>query len=269
MDFTEVSSNALKYALEMFDMEQIFITHSTHGSYYNDSIHDEPRINKSQILSTELKEEVLRVLGSKSMPENISIQILKGDILPSTQQFVAENNIDVIVMGTRDKYTLFDKWIGTTSLSIVKSVDIPVYLIPPFSKYKEYQNVLVASDYHLSNKQLINDLKEWNSGYQSFIRFLHIRDEKNKDFQEEKNTIVNGFFDGEDPKFGFEILSKKSSDVTQSLLASAYNYKSDLIIAAPDNQTFINSLLFKSVTKDLILKSEIPMLFLPSQKVVA
>jgi len=269
MDFTKVSNNALNYALHMFDMDRIFITHSTHGSYYNDSIHDEPRLNKKQILTTELKEEVRRVLGKDELPDNISIHILKGDILPTTQEFVEEHNITDVVMGTRDKYNLFDKWIGTTSLSIVKTLKIPVYLIPPFAKYREFKNVLVASDFHLGNRDLVNEIKEWNLGYGAFIRFLHIRDEDKNDFDAEKNTIVDGFFDGEDPQFGFEILSKKSKDVSQSLLASAYNYKSDIIIAAPDNQTLINSLLFKSVTKDLILKSKIPLLFLHTQNVLA
>jgi len=269
MDFTEVSNNALTYALQMFDMERIYITHSTFGSYHLDSKDEEPRVNKKQILTTELTEEVLKIMRQDKLPENISIHILKGDILPSTKKFVEENNISAVVMGTRDKYTLFDKWIGTTSLSIVKTLKIPVYLIPPFSKFREFKNVLVASDFHLGNKQLVDELKNWNMSYGAFIRFLHIQDENKKDFELEKNTIVDSFYENEEPHFGFEIISKKSKDISQSLLASAYNYNSDIIIAAPDNQNFINSLLFRSVTKDLILKSEIPLLFLHSEKIIS
>ena len=168
-------------------------------------------------------------------------------------------------MGTRDKYTVLDKWIGTISLSVIKTVSIPVYLIPPFAKYKGFNSTLVASDSHIGNKPLVQWIKEWNLPHQSFIRFLHIRNVKNPNFEAEKKTIVEGFFEDEDPTFGFEIISKSNEDISQSLLASAYNYGSDLIVAIPENQTFINALLFKSVSKELIMKSEIPLLFLNGQ----
>ncbi len=265
MDFTEVAKNALSFGLQLFEDERIFILHTCHGSYYSDSMFDEPRLDKKKILQQELTNDVLRVLNKKVLPDNISIEVLNGDPAPVIQQYCKDKNIHNIVMGTRDKYSQLDKWIGTISLSVIKTINVPVYLIPPFAKYKSIKSTLVASDYHIGNKKLVQWIKEWNLPHQSFIRFLHIRNTKKPNFETEKKKIIDSFFEDDDPTFGFEIISKNNEDISQSLLASAYNYGSDLIIAIPENQTFIKSLLFKSVSKELIMKSEIPLLFINSE----
>lgn len=264
MDFSEVAKNALRYGLQLFEDENIFILHTCFGSYYNDSMFEEPRLDKKKILKQELTKDVLDIINKEELPDNIKIEVLNGDTTEVVKRYSKEKDIHQIVMGTRDKYTLLDKWIGTISLSIIKSMKIPVYLIPPFAKYNGFKSTVIASDSHIGKSNLINWIKEWNLSHESFIRFLHIRDGEKADFEIEKETIVNSLFEDEDPKFGFEIVSKSSDDISQSLLASAYNYGSDLIIAIPENQTYLNSLLFKSVSKELIMKSEIPLLFINS-----
>ena len=60
-------------------------------------------------------------------------------------------------------------------------------------------------------------------------------------------------------KYGFEVI--EANDISKSILSVAYNKHSDIIAISPHHQNFIETLLFKSVSKDLILDSKMPLLF--------
>jgi nucleotide-binding universal stress UspA family protein len=222
----------------------------------------DPIKSNEQVLTEQIGKMVLQELELDSFPSNITIKILEGEVVTSLHKYVQEQNVDMMILGTRDKYDLIDRWVGTVSLGLVKLLDIPVYLIPRYSKYKGFSKVMVASDFHLKESKIVEAIKEWNKRYKSYIKFIHIQQNEDDTYSEESDLIVNKLFEKSDPEFGFEISKIKSMDISTSLLASAYNYHADLLIVLPEEQDFISTLLFKSISKEMILKSDIPVLFL-------
>ena len=93
---------------------------------------------------------------------------------------------------------------------------------------------------------------------------MHIQQNDNDDFEDESDIIVNELLKDGTPSFGFEVSRLKSIEVSDSLLSSAYNFHADLMIIIPDNQDFMSALLFRSITKEMVLKSDIPILFIRS-----
>ena len=89
-----------------------------------------------------------------------------------------------------------------------------------------------------------------------------MRERINSLYNEEAEKIVKELYEKENVDFGFEIATVNSRNIGDSLLASAYNYQADLMIVIAENQNFMQSLLFKSLSKELVLKSSIPVLFL-------
>ncbi len=268
MDFTEVANNAFRYAYHSFPNAELYIVHANAGIVSTrQPIYLQPGKSKDMVLSAELEKQILYELKVAELPQNMSIHILQGEVIPSIQKFVAENQIDVMVAGTRDKYDLFDRWIGTFSLGLVKTLDIPTYLIPRYATYKPYQNVLAASDYHVKNTNFLQQIQAWNRPYQAFIKFLHISTNYSDTFEQEKDSIVQSLFEDQAPSFSFEIDAIYNKDITESLLANAYTMGADLLVVMPENRSFLHTLLFKSISKELILKSSIPILFLQNRLV--
>lgn len=265
MDFTDVSNNALKYAFES-NRDAIFhIVHVTYGVNPNEITYLKEGTTGDSVLGDALR-SISRSLNKTSIPEdNIKVTILRGEVIPCLRKYISDHSIDAIVMGTRDKYNLLDKWFGTVSLALVKTLDIPVLLVPPHSKFGGFKKVLVASDAHLENRESLDEILSWNRQHNAFIKFLHVKRSFSEDYQEKSDQLVESIFEKDKPEFGFEIVSVSNKDITQTLLASAYNLGADLIISISDDQSFINSLLFKSVSKELILKSRIPLLILNSK----
>jgi len=263
IDFTDVGVNALRYALSAFPDAKITAYYVKAGMLENaDQLTIHPHLLLDKYWLNALTEFLRKELKISKLPDRVTISIGNGPVILGIKNYASESIADAIVMGTRDKYNFFEKWFGTVSVGTVKTVDVPVYLIPKYATFTGFEKVMVASDKHLSDESIVNNIKDWNKSYGAFIKFLHIQNSKDDSFQTEAGAIVSELFEKNDPEFSFEVEVLEDKDVSHSLLASAYDMKADLLVVTPDDQNFLQSLLFASVSKDLILKSDLPLLFL-------
>jgi len=253
-DFSNVSKNALKYAIESTKPEDILEVIHVDTTLLSAGVNDH--------LKSQISDEIKEYLKLNKLPENLTITILSGNIVSELKTYINKNVFDYLIAGTRDNHNFLERWIGTISLGLVKTLNIPVLLIPRFAFYKKYKKVVVASDFHLTNKALLHQIKLWNKSHGAFVKFLHVRENPTSDFSKESENIVNVLFEKEPADFGFEVASLNSKNVSDSLLSAAYNYNAEVLILISENQSFMNNLLFKSLSKEMIEKSSIPVLFL-------
>ena len=258
IDYTEIACNAIKYARDAYPNASFTIIHINDRSLETNY----GSISGSNAELKELTKFVCKCINKKELPANIKIVARYGTIVPTMREYISQNEFDFIVMGTRDKYNLLDNWFGTITLGIVKSTSVPTYLIPKYAKYNQYKKVIVATDKHLNDRSFIRIIKNWNSEFNAFIKFLHVQESATDDFDDVERKIVSELFEEHDVSFGFEIERVEGKNISDSLLASAYNFGADLMVALPDNQSYVDSLLFQSLSKELILKSDIPLLFI-------
>jgi len=266
MDFTDVSVNALRYALQAFPESDISVLHVRVGAFYANAPIPVTPGDIQEIYWTEaLHKFILKELKVDEFPSRVSIYTRYGKIISEIIKFSNDNKVEALVMGTRDKYNYFNQWFGTVSIGAVKKIDLPIYLIPKYASFQTIKNVMIASDDQLTDPSLIQKIKTWNKDYNAFVKFLHIQRTENESFRDESKTIVKELFEKNDPEFSFEISILKDQDISHSLLASAYDLKADLLLVIPEDQNFMETLLFQSISKDLILQSDIPLLFLKNK----
>ena len=267
IDFSEVSVNAIKYAYDLFSDAEIKVVHAVAGLLDpKDPMVLRPWIPKDISIKEDLQRMIRDEFKNSKYPEKINVEILFGEVVPALRDYVKHNPFDAIIMGTRDKYDLFDRWIGTNSLGVLKSIDLPIYLIPKYAKYEGFSKVVIASDAQIASPKMIGFIKSWNI-YNAFIKFVHIREDEEDTFNFEEQKIFASLFEQGDPTFGFEVQVVDSEDVSASLLSIAYSDKADLVITIPGKQSFFQALFFKSVSKVLVQKSSVPMLFLTEESV--
>lgn len=263
MDFTLVATNAFKFAYEMYPSAEFYCLYCM-SSNTKDKVTSVIKNGETRtsLLKDELENIIKRATGSSELPSNMSIKVLQGEAVSVIQKFAKEIDPDFILMGTRDNYGLFDKWLGTVSLGVVKSCDYPTYLIPRHAKYLGFKKSLVAADSSLQKTSILNWLKNWNREFRSFIKFLHVQQSDDTTIDSITDGIVTSLIQEEISDIAFEIENIKSENLADTLLSKAYNLGANLIIAAPGKQSFIQTLLYKSISRELIEKSSIPLLFL-------
>jgi len=263
MDFTSISINALKYAIDCFPDSKLFICHVRTGILdTSESVGISMGLSQADFWAKSIKSFVSKELGLSTFPDTIEVAIDVGAVNVCINSFAEKNDIDCIVMGTRDKYNFVDRWFGTTSLAVIKESDIPVYVIPRYAQFGQHKKIMIASDYNSSDSVFLDKIKSWNKTNKAHLHFLHIQDKPIDDYDETKEKIVQHLFEEANVEFSFEIEVLQEKDISHSILATAYNKAIDLLIVVPEKQNFIQSILLKSVSKDLILQSDIPILFI-------
>lgn len=263
MDFTSVSINALKYAIDCFSKSKLTILHVRSGMLETtELVGISMNLDQAKFWKNSMKTFISKELQLPNFPDHIDVIAEVGAVNIAITQFAEKNNVDCIIMGTRDKYNLFDRWFGSISYAVVKNCTVPLYLIPKYAKYKGHNKIMIASDYKSGDSEFLKKIKSWNKYHNANIHFLHIQNKLTDNFNEVKSNIVKHLFEDNELEFTFEVEVIKEKEITHSLLATAYNKGIDLLVAIPEKKTFLKSLIFKSISKELILQSEIPILFI-------
>lgn len=269
MDFTEVSLNGFRYAYDRFGQSNITVLHAITGILDpKGHLYSRPDKTKEDLAHAHLKKSICEHLELDEVPSNVQIEAYYGEPVRVITNYLKDHAFDAVVIGSRDKYDLFDKIFGTISLGIIKKNVEPIFVIPRFGVFKKYSKIMVATDQELEDQDVLMQIDYWNTSNAN-VKFLHVsekEDKKEESFAKAKSTVVEHLYESYQPSFSFEIESVQSSDISDSILANAYNYGADLLIVISKPSSYLKTLVFKSMTKELLLKSDIPMLFLHHSK---
>ena len=262
MDFTEVSLNGFSYAFNKFKNANITVLHVISGVLnIKGPFIAQPNMTQDMIAESRLRESIIEQLNQKELPENVTIRAHYGEPVNVITKYLSDHSFDAVVIGSRDKYDLFDKIFGTICLGVVKKAKEPIFVVPRYAQYRENQKVLMACDESISNPDMLNAINYWNHT-DAHIKFLHVTNDEDDNFESTKESLIKNLYEDFQPSFSYEIEEVRSSRVSESILSSAYSFGADLLMVIARPSSFLKSLVFSSTSKDLILKSSIPILFL-------
>lgn len=226
---------------------------------------DQKRI--SEIQKSKKKDVAFKVLSHLALEKigntlAYQIKIKTGEIVASILEESESEIYDLVIMGTRDNYTILDKWIGTVSLGVSKKCKTPLLLIPQGTSFHSYERILVASDYHINRKGVLDFIAEWNLPFMAITKFLHVKTSEKDSFLEESSLIIQKYYQTRQVEFPFEIEIKHGIDTPAVIYQTAIQENMDLLILTTEKKSSLNSLLLKSVSQELIIRSVKPILLL-------
>lgn len=264
-DFTDVCRNALKYAFFAFtENSEFLILHVVDGHLdLNDPLTYREGMTRIDALAKEMEDIAQELLQESGLKAEFESKVLIGGIVENLVKTAEKIDFDAVVMGTRDKYDIFDKLFGTVSLGVVKRVEMPVLLIPNGCEFSSYDRIVIGADYHLESDRVLEMLMEWNSDYQADLRFLHLIDGKGKE-EEFAINIVEEFFEKRSLPFPFAIIQKDGKHIAHEIIDYADEEDMDLQILITDKMSWLDTITSKSVSKTLIQKATKPIMFIHS-----
>ncbi len=272
-DFSENAMNALKYATELFKYEisEFYIMNTYQEESYSEVV-----------LPTQ---GVLDIATSKiSKTSNEQLQIIKKDIitispnprhkfhtisannllLDEADRIVDQENIDIVVMGTKGKTNDKKLTFGSNTLQVLKYVQCPVLAIPENYAYIQPKHILFPTNFMIPYKR--RELKlvcEIAAPFRATIDVLYIsvsdklsrRQQENKEFLKEelcKNTI------------------NFKTENSKHLINSIYKYirekDIDMLVMVNTEHSFLENIVFQSPLDELSLNLDIPFLSLQNMK---
>lgn len=262
IDFSESSKNALQAAIKIAKRSQAKITmvnaihvhtplpHLKGGSLMQEFVNDyEDSVQES---FHELESELVE-LQEVPHEEDRFVSYLVDAIYTET----STKKIDLIVMGTRSQHSLGERLLGSNSIDIIKSSDVPVLVIP--ENYHDFQpnKIGFASDFlkakHYRSMAILNKLA---AIYKAEVIVFHISDEIDDQNQKQINTIKKNLSTLE--KFSIRIV--KAESVVDGIKNFTKAHHLDLLTLMPREHNLFERLFVQSVTKTVAIDLDIPLL---------
>lgn len=250
IDFYKPSFSAYSYACHLGQVLEAHITLINvipHGLTNTATEEYDP----SNSLEASSRERLVYL--TEKYPSEIGVNIPKIETklhstfgMPSSSilRYAQEHDIDLIIMGTRDKHNIFDTLLGSTSSSVIKNSKCPVLLIHKNTKYTKPERVVFAYDQKGDLEDAIDDYSEINTRLKAKTDFVHIYKETKSDLSEQNQVILEELFDDKEPPYSFEIKAVQAPDIQQGLKDYCLFNKID-ILAMMHRAHGLTSRLFK------------------------
>ncbi|MBB3054438.1 universal stress protein [Mucilaginibacter gotjawali] len=271
VNFSGSSENIIQYAADFScdtHVERIILLKSFYVSVYTQLLPDADFVQLSaEEIDAEKRAELekLKVLGQQLLKKclpTIKIKTVISDLplLRAVHQVLADEQADVVMMGTDKALYENDPYISEQIIAIAKTSPRPVMIIPNHIRYKKMEEAVVPCDFAAISR--LNAFKT----YRDPAKWLHPKllllnvDAKHQHPEDDpKLTIgLKDLMEG----YEYQVFYSEDKDTVHGILDFSRKHNPQLIIALPGKYSFFYNLTHRSITKALTLNSDRPVLIL-------
>jgi|SRR6056297_1788107 len=256
VDFSDASSNALSYALQLFGTSDLEIT--VLHMYGVKSSGALLMKNIDGVLEKDAKEKMNELLNGmqKEYPDVVfKAKLTKSDAIPTIVAMGDRGDHDYIVMGTKGASGLKEVFMGSVAGGVVSKTTAPVIVVPQGHPFRPLEKIVFAvSDHPFSDAKVVEPLRKIAKLHQSNIKVLHIADKKTPQIEKALGAIED-LKPSVDYAFGTGNIDK---DLNEYLMRDF----SGLLCLVRTKKGFMDRLLNESVTLKQTFHSPVPLLIL-------
>lgn len=269
IDFSEASNDILKFALQLADRVNATIE-VLHVATYDIPPLDYPSF---VAVTTEEKIKMARSLLNKAISrarKNVSELLdnmpdIQTDIevgVPDTKivEIALRDKVDYIVMGTQGQNTVWDRFLGSTAVDVLKYAPCPVFVIPEEAEYREEMELGYATDFSAADAFEIWKASKLLQPFKANITAVHLSERE--EYSEDKIAELDEFFTQNAPQIDIRFYSFYSEDMVEGMNDFIRKHNISLMVMYKPKRNFFEKLFHKSFTKKLVRKIEVPLLIL-------
>jgi len=268
-DFSDNAQNAIHYALQLFSGSKciFFILNVQKVSTYTtsdlmvsstaSSVYDSIIKNPKNALV-----KMVDDIDNKYRKEEYLFNAIcdYDSFLSSVNQVVAAKDIDLIVMGTNGASGAKEVIFGSNTLSVIRNVNCPVFVVPEGYKFVKLENILLATEYdEVFSSEILNPLMKMIAKHKTKLDILMLEDKiENTDLVNEKKNKIATFF--KDVNHNFYTIVNVPADIAIDCFVQLN--KVHVIAKVIYKKSFFNRLFSGSTTDEITYNSTIPLLIM-------
>lgn len=192
-DFSEQSSNALKFAVQLqkTSKSEIHLLHVVDLPFLYDTMlmpalsFEQERLQDVQNVALEKLERM-----AKNIDMPVKIKVLTGSPSEKMLEYIAANAISLVIMGTKGATGMKEIFIGSNTEKIVRAAPVPVIAIKDDVRPRQIKNIVfpntIQSDAH---EGLVAKVKELQHSLQAHLHVVYINTPLN--FKQDSETRAN------------------------------------------------------------------------------
>lgn len=192
---------------------------------------------------------------------SITHSIKIGETVAEIDRAANDLNVGLIVMGLQGLGKTSRFFFGSNSRSLINKATCPVLVIPERSTYSIPEKIVFATDYYDSDLDSLVQLVAIAKSFDSEIIMVHIFDESDEEQSEASmiNFISNQIFKTVTyPRLTYRVYYDK--DTAHGIKKFCESTEADLVVVSARKQNLYQKLFGKSITKELVYETEIPLL---------
>lgn len=263
-DFSDNADNALYFAIELAKKQnaKLVLIHAFQlpivvAAVPYDIINNE-KLELKKEAENNLKAQCLKIKHSGNLTYEYILE--EGDAVDVILKHAKEKKADIIIMGTKGASGLKAVLFGSITESVIEKTELPVLAIPNKTKFSTpIKTITFATNYNLNEIESIKKLIEIAVVLESKIKILHITDEDITN--EHEVNLMNKFMKLVNSEITFKPITFQiihGKNITQQLLNLISSGNTDMLVLSTHYKNFMKNLLEKNITKQVVLKTTIP-----------
>jgi len=274
IDFSDTSIHAAEFTAlltNQTDVADIFLLHSYHVSIYESvlptpdmTIPSEEEI-KEQVIERTKKLEHIRTQMYKQVRKGVTIHvhISRSPLVRAIIETINKKNGDIVILGSNGSNNGDISHIGSNVINISKLSPVPVIVVPPACCYEPIKRVVMACDFNkVKDSMPLEPLKRLLQRHDIELQVVNIdKEAKHKNVDPEQlaeETVLHNMLQEYHPRYYYN----NESDIINGILDFAKGHHAQMVIALPHKYSFFQSLLHSSVSRQLTIRSAVPVLLL-------
>jgi Universal stress protein family len=268
-DFSKNAWNATAYALRFFDRQKI-VFHFLHidsalSAIQGEALHHNGiacRKGVSSELKTKMDDWMQQVFVHYPNSGHIfRDSILQAPFIGGIREYVAKQNIDFIVMGTKGASGLKEMTIGSRTGAVIKRVKCPILVIPEEAIFKVPLSIGFPTDFNTGYKQrVIHALLDISNTYKTSVKVLRVaQNQKPLDnFQKTNRESLKQYL--ADVSHSFHLI--ENPNLENALQSFVNTMQIDMVAMIAKNLNFFQRILFNPQVAKISYHMRIPFLVL-------
>jgi len=204
-----------------------------------------------------LKEKLLDQTGNRI---SVHCEILGGPMVDELKRYCEKVRPLAVVMGAESEGAVGRLLFGGETVEALGKLSVPLIIVPPDAKFKEYRRIGLACDL----KEVVEtlrapEIKEWVQEFAAEFHIIHINSKFDKPITKKEaveSSWIHELFDDLEPKYHYP----HAREVEEGILDWAARLKLDLLIIAPKTREFPDRIFSHSHSRKIALHTEIPVM---------
>jgi nucleotide-binding universal stress UspA family protein len=275
-DFSAIAMGAYRYALRLADalgasvdlMYAIPPTTSEpgYGTFIN-TLESTLRKDARRDIADFMEEGIRSVSGQLRTPPRVGHSVRIGDLRFSIHQHVEQEDIQLIVMGTKGSRDSWDDFLGTNASFLVSRAPCPLLVVPPETEFSPVERICFATDLEdvatLQAGKLLHSIQPFNPD----LYFLHVRgDGKGKSAYDLE--LLRELFDRPEQDNHAHFAEREGTDVVGTVTDYAAENDCDWVVMHHPERPWFQRLLHKSHVGEAVRRARLPILVLNNRQLL-
>ena len=208
-----------------------------------------------------LQEQAQKLQTQFNLDQPVEILCLTGSLSLVLNRAIKNNQVDLVVMGTKGATNFVHKIIGTNTAAFIKTAICPVLVIPPNTPYEPVQGIAYASDFQSDERTMLHQLLNISEPLGAAVYVVNVKSDR------QLKTITDAealyFIQREFPEYNLHINQIKEEDVVKGLLEFVNQNNMQILAVGMHDRNFLEEFFHTSITRQLALEAKVPLLVLP------